>query len=34
MILISDPMFNEPGYETIRGSQEGHVSTAWLVGVC
>lgn len=26
MILISDPMFNEPGYEAIRGTQEGIVS--------
>jgi len=25
MILIPDPMFNEPGYETIRGTEEGNV---------
>ena len=26
MIMIPDPMFNEPGYEAIRGSKEGDVS--------
>ena len=26
MIMIPDPMFNEPGYETIRGTPEGDVS--------
>ena len=26
MILIPDPTFNEPGYEAIRGTEEGNVS--------
>ena len=25
MILIPDPMFNEPGYEAIKGTEEGDV---------
>jgi baculoviral IAP repeat-containing protein 6 len=25
MILIPDPMFNEPGYETIKGTSDGNV---------
>ncbi len=28
MILIPDPMFNEPGYEAIKGSPEGNVGVA------
>ena len=24
MIMIPDPMFNEPGYETIRSTEEGN----------
>ena len=34
MILIPDPMFNEPGYEAIKGSAEGDVGVvSGVVGV-
>ena len=32
MILIPDPVFNEPGYETIRGTPQGDVSAASRAG--